>query len=75
MGAWARLSGTPNLFTLQTLTGLIQDAAPDIREARADLGYRPRPFSEGLAGLHSLRGCLSPASPPAPAAAIHSRAP
>ncbi|HKP96058.1 MAG TPA: NAD-dependent epimerase/dehydratase family protein [Fibrobacteria bacterium] len=56
--ALAKLAGLRTAFTYQTYTGLVQDAAPSHREAAEDLGYRPRPFREGLAALESLRNCL-----------------
>lgn len=56
--AWSLLSRRPPAFTWQTYTGLIQDADFPCAEARADLGYAPRPFSEGIATLVSLRGAL-----------------
>ena len=60
MGVWTRLSGKPHLFTAQSLSGLLEDAVPNLHEAREDLGYRPRSFSQGLEELHSLRNCLNP---------------
>jgi nucleoside-diphosphate-sugar epimerase len=36
-------------FTAHVIAGLTQDALPDWSEARADLGYRPAGFREGLA--------------------------
>lgn len=57
---WARLTGRPNPFTRQTLTGLIQDAVPDRGEAGRDLGYNPRPFSQGVSSLASLRRLSAP---------------
>jgi NADH dehydrogenase len=36
-------------FTAHVIAGLTQDALPDWSEARADLGYRPVGFREGLA--------------------------
>jgi nucleoside-diphosphate-sugar epimerase len=36
-------------FTAHAIAGLTQDALPDWSEARADLGYRPVSFREGLA--------------------------
>lgn len=56
--AWSRVMGRENPFTWQTYTGLVQDAAPSHGAAREDLGYRPRPFHQGLATLASLRDCL-----------------
>jgi hypothetical protein len=53
-----KATGMKNAFTYQTYTGLVQDAAPSHRAAAEDLGYRPRPFREGLATLDSLRDCL-----------------
>jgi hypothetical protein len=38
-------------FTAHVIAGLTQDAVPDWSEARADLGYRPVGFREGLARL------------------------
>jgi nucleoside-diphosphate-sugar epimerase len=58
--AWARLTGRRNLLTVQSLTGLVQDAAPEDPSVREDLGYNPRPFREGLATLVSLKNCLRP---------------
>lgn len=57
---WSRLSREGSALTVQSLTGLVQDAVPEDGSAAADLGYRPRPFREGIATLHSLRGCLAP---------------
>lgn len=61
--AWigSKATGRPPFFTWQTLTGLLQDADFPCDEARADLGYDPRPFRAGLESLASLRGCLGPA--------------
>lgn len=53
-----KATGRKSVFTYQTYTGLVQDAAPSPRAAREDLGYRPRTFREGLATLTSLRNCL-----------------
>ncbi len=53
-----KATGRKSAFTFQTYTGLIQDAAPSHLAAAQDLGYRPRGFREGLAGLVSLRGVL-----------------
>jgi NADH dehydrogenase len=58
-----KATGMKNAFTYQTYTGLVQDAAPSHRAAADDLGYRPRPFREGLATLESLRDCLRNGSP------------
>lgn len=58
LSAWSRISGSKNPFTLQTYTGLIQDAAPEEDLARLDLGYHPRNFRQGLETLVSLRDCL-----------------
>ena len=62
--AWlgGKIARRPPAFTWQTYTGLIQDADFPCAEARADLGYRPRTFREGLATLASLRG--GAANPP-----------
>lgn len=57
--AAAALTGRAGALTVQSLTGLVQDAAPEDPVPAADLGYRPRPFREGLATLVSLKGCLS----------------
>jgi NADH dehydrogenase len=57
--AWSRLSGRHSAVTVQSLTGLVQDAAPRDPDAARDLGYRPRSFREGIAALRSLEGCLS----------------
>jgi NADH dehydrogenase len=38
-------------FTAHVIAGLTQDAVPDWSEARADLGYQPVGFREGLARL------------------------
>jgi NADH dehydrogenase len=38
-------------FTAHVIAGLTQDAVPDWSEARADLGYSPVGFREGLARL------------------------
>ena len=56
---WSRLSGRPNMLTLQSLTGLVQDAAPEDSAAAGDLGFRPRPFREGLPTLRSIKDCLA----------------
>jgi nucleoside-diphosphate-sugar epimerase len=56
--AFSKATGSGNPFTWQTYTGLVQDAAPPHLAARRDLGYRPRPFHQGLATLTSLRDCL-----------------
>jgi dihydroflavonol-4-reductase len=56
--SWSKATGRENPFTWQTYTGLVQDAAPSHQAAREDLGYRPRPFHQGLATLVSLRDCL-----------------
>lgn len=45
----------PPFFTWQTYTGLIQDADFPPDQARAELGYAPRPFRAGVATLASLR--------------------
>lgn len=60
--AWiaSRLSRRPHVLTRQSLTGLVQDAAPVDPAPAADLGYSPRTFREGIASLHSLRRCLAP---------------
>jgi NADH dehydrogenase len=55
--AYSRLGGRP-FFPWQTYTGLVQDAAFPPDAARADLGWRPRPFRAGVATLASLRDCL-----------------
>lgn len=59
--AWlaSRITGRGSALTVQSLTGLVQDAAPADAAPAADLGYRARTFREGLATLHSLRGCLA----------------
>lgn len=57
-GAWARVTGRRGLLNVQSLTGLVQDAAPEDFSARADLDWRPRPFREGLATLVSLKDAL-----------------
>lgn len=57
-GIWARLIGRENVLTVQSLTGLVQDAAPSITEAAADLGYSPRSFRQGLSSLTTLADCL-----------------
>lgn len=60
--AWvgSRLFRRAHVLTRQSLTGLVQDAVPVDPAPAADLGYRPRTFREGIATLHSLRGCLAP---------------
>lgn len=58
LALWSKVSGSKNPFTLQTYTGLIQDAAPQDVGARMDLDYNPRKFHDGLATLVSLRDCL-----------------
>lgn len=58
MWVWSKAAGRENPFTWQTYTGLVQDAAPSHQAASEDLGYRPRPFHQGLATLDSLRDCL-----------------
>lgn len=59
--AWAygRVFRRAHAFTVQSLTGLCQDAAPEDSGAARDLGWKPRSFREGLSSLHSLEGCLS----------------
>lgn len=56
--ALSALTGRPPFFTWQTYTGLIEDADWPCDEAKADLGYAPRTFDEGIGSLASLRGCL-----------------
>lgn len=57
---WAIATGRESAVTLQSLTGLVQDAVPqDDGGAAADLGFRPRSFQEGLPSLRSLKDCLS----------------
>jgi NADH dehydrogenase len=58
--AWvvSKASRRPPFFTWQTYTGLIQDADFPCDAARADLGYAPRSFREGIATLQSLRNRL-----------------
>ncbi len=58
LSALSKVFGFRNPFTLQTYTGLIQDADQEDGLAREDLGYRPRKFREGLATLVSLRDSL-----------------
>jgi nucleoside-diphosphate-sugar epimerase len=65
----SKLTGRKNPFTLQTYTGLIQDAVPDSDAAAKDLGYRPRAFRDGLPTLRSLRDCLRKDSAPPDSAA------
>ena len=43
-------------FTAHVIAGLTQDALPDWSEARADLGYLPVCFHEGLARLPEVGG-------------------
>lgn len=63
---WAMATGRESAVTVQSLTGLIQDAAPeDDGGAAADLGWRPRSFSQGLMSLHGLKDCLSRRGAPA----------
>ena len=57
--AASRLTGRAGSLTVQSLTGLVQDAAPEDPSPAEDLGYRPRTFREGVATLVSLKGCLS----------------
>jgi UDP-glucose 4-epimerase len=57
-GGWSRLLGGRALVNLQSLGGLVQDAVPEDTAAAEDLGYRPRPFREGIAALTSLKDCL-----------------
>lgn len=59
--AWlyGRALRRPHAFTLQSLTGLCQDAAPEDEGAARDLLWRPRSFREGIATLRSLKGCLA----------------
>lgn len=57
--AAAAVTGRAGAVTVQSLTGLVQDAAPADPGPAADLGYRPRTFREGLESLVSLKGCLS----------------
>lgn len=52
------LTGRAGVVTVQSLTGLVQDAVPEDGGAAMDLGYRPRGFREGLADLRSLKDCL-----------------
>lgn len=59
LGAMARITGRDLGFDYQTYTGLVRDAAPSCREAREDLGYRPRPFRQGVETLGALKGCLA----------------
>jgi nucleoside-diphosphate-sugar epimerase len=58
--AWllSRFTRRPPAFTWQTFTGLVQDADFPPDQARADLGFDPRPFRAGVAALASLRDCL-----------------
>lgn len=60
--AWtaSKLTGKPPFFTWQTYTGLVQDADFPCDPARADLGYAPRSFRDGVATLRSLRDRLRP---------------
>jgi nucleoside-diphosphate-sugar epimerase len=53
------LTGLGPLLTWQTISGIIQNADLDNTEARKDLGFKPRGFSEGIKELKSLQGCLS----------------
>lgn len=59
--AWAygRAFRRPHVLTVQSLTGLCQDADPEDPGPSRDLGWRPRSFREGLASLRSLEGCLA----------------
>lgn len=57
--AWSRVSGRDSAITVQSLTGLVQDAVPRDPDAIRDLGYRPRPFREGITTLRALEGCLA----------------
>jgi NADH dehydrogenase len=57
--AWSLASGRDSAVTVQSLTGLVQDAAPEDADAARDLGYRPRSFREGIPSLRSLEGCLA----------------
>ncbi len=59
--AWVigKILRRPPAFTWQTYTGLIQDADFPCDAARADLGYSPRTFPEGIATLASLRSVLA----------------
>jgi NADH dehydrogenase len=46
-------------FTAHAIAGLTQDAVPDWSEARADLGYQPVAFREGLARVPPLAAVAS----------------
>jgi NADH dehydrogenase len=54
----ARLGNHRTTFTWQTITGMVQDAALDNHSAVKDIKYNPRPFSEGIKELRSIKDCL-----------------
>lgn len=54
----SKLSKKQSLLTYQTITGVTQHANLDNSTAVADLHYRPRPFSEGMKELKTIKNCL-----------------
>ena len=52
------LSKKQPLLTYQTITGVTQHANLDNSKAIADLNYHPRPFSEGIKELKTIKNCL-----------------
>jgi NADH dehydrogenase len=55
----SKLSKNQPLLTYQTITGVTQHANLDNSTAVADLNYNPRPFSEGIEELKTIKNCLS----------------
>lgn len=53
------VTGKEPLLTWQTISGIIQNADLDNRQARQDLGFDPRGFTQGLGELASLKNCLA----------------
>jgi nucleoside-diphosphate-sugar epimerase len=54
----SRLSKKEPLLTYQTITGVTQHANLDNSTAVEDLHYHPRPFSEGIKELKTIKNCL-----------------
>ena len=55
----SKLSKKQPLLTYQTITGVTQHANLDNSKAIADLNYHPRPFSEGIKELKTIKNCLA----------------
>lgn len=53
-----KIPGFQSQFTWQTISGITQDANLDNTQAKKDLHYNPRSFSEGIKELKNLKDCL-----------------